>query len=235
MPRFHGVLHVLTCFLRVRLKKWEEWTDKSEQAAAPAAPVAATATAGAVSSTPPEAADAQETASSAYAQDSPLPLPIAAPTLADLPVCHLPTPPLEGDVYAVALDLKYKKDYDELTRDEAIDLLKMLPLRVQFVPYGAPLESDAQEGDEIAVDDGEAKSVESVQGSSCPSPAEKAAAAAAVPESPTPRSETKPRSRKRTRNEHDDAEGERCAVGATVDPRPRSGGSPVKKKRGGDA
>ena len=40
------------------------------------------------------------------------------------------------EVYSVSLNLKCEKDLNELSREEAIEMLKALPLRVYFTPFG---------------------------------------------------------------------------------------------------
>ncbi|OSC98624.1 hypothetical protein PYCCODRAFT_977562 [Trametes coccinea BRFM310] len=153
--------------------------------------------------------------------------------------------PLDGDLYAITMDLSCDKPYDELSREEAISILKSLPLRVHFVPYIAPedrpsVRCNAADPDSISLN-GDAKApdhpdrVEDEDGRPCPPPGEKTADASSNPSelnaSPTAseraRCETKPRSRKRTRG-HDD--GQESAE--EPERRAAASGPPRKKKRG---
>ncbi|KAI0665605.1 hypothetical protein C8Q78DRAFT_995456 [Trametes maxima] len=179
--------------------------------------------------------------SPSHSGDPATPSPSSLPAPAPGP---LNAPPLDGDLYAVTLDLSCDKPYDELTREEAIDVLKSLPLRVHFVPHVAP---DAETNDKGAsVEASEptdvgAKTVDPPPESPCPTPGEKAVAAVVPPSTASPVSSdrdqcaVKPRSRKRTRTS--DAAELSCgdAQKDSVDPRPQSGGSPIKKKHGSDS
>ncbi len=48
-----------------------------------------------------------------------------------------------NEVYTVSLNVKYEKDLDKLTREEAIEMLKALPLRIQFAPFGPAEDEEA--------------------------------------------------------------------------------------------
>ncbi|KAL7278184.1 hypothetical protein ACG7TL_008157 [Trametes sanguinea] len=154
--------------------------------------------------------------------------------------------PLDGDLYAITMDLSCDKPFDELSREEAISILKSLPLRVHFVPYiapedrpsvrcnGADIASKSVNGD-AKVPDGPER-VEA--GTPCPSPGEKTTDASSNPSelnaSPTAseraRCETKLRSRKRTRGNDDGQESaEEPERGSAAS------GPPRKKKRGSRA
>ncbi|KAI0821743.1 hypothetical protein BC628DRAFT_1422376 [Trametes gibbosa] len=223
-----------------RIEAYDKWaTDCAENAAA----------------TPPEASsDAAPTTEISVPLDTPDAQPSESAVTGingDLQESQTPlgspddTMLVDGDVYAVTLDLECEKPYDELTHEEAISVLKSLPIRVHFVPYVPPAETVQ---DEKAID-ASAKSTE-VPESPCPSPASKPPVArpAAPPESDEisppqserePRCAPKPRSRKRARQDAD-ADGEADAgSGAAADkpdPRPKAGGSSIKKKkRGGNA
>ncbi|KAI0631518.1 hypothetical protein C8Q77DRAFT_141887 [Trametes polyzona] len=166
----------------------------------------------------------------------------AAPTA---PAPTIAAPPTDGDVYAVTLELSCAKPFDELTREEAIEVLKSLPVCVNIMPYIAP-EPEDMDVDEAAADG------EGAQEPACPSPSQKAAAQAAVPDpispsaserercapkpKPKPKSKSKStkQSKKRSRDEEDEDE-EADVADDGADPRPEAGGSPIKKKRGGDA
>ncbi|KAI0366119.1 hypothetical protein BV20DRAFT_982122 [Pilatotrama ljubarskyi] len=52
-------------------------------------------------------------------------------------------PVVEGDLYAVTLDMTCGKPFDDLSRDEAIRILKSLPARVRFVPYVSSVQPPA--------------------------------------------------------------------------------------------
>ncbi|KAI9058968.1 hypothetical protein FKP32DRAFT_1596844 [Trametes sanguinea] len=166
--------------------------------------------------------------------------PVAVPPSAD----PEGPPSLDGDLYALTMDISCDKPFDELSREEAIKLLKSLPLRLHFVPFIDP-ESEycaSARCNGVGVDskslDGKAKEADKPDrveiGTPCPSPGGKTADASSIsPElnaSPTAaeraRCETAPRSRKRTRGHdegrEDDEEPEHRAAG---------GGSPRKKTR----
>ncbi|KAI0643277.1 hypothetical protein C8Q79DRAFT_928458 [Trametes meyenii] len=189
-----------------------------------------------VSGEPPqEASPTSPPANGDHADSSTSSLPASGPG-------PLSAPPLDGDLYAVTLDLSCDKPYDELTREEAIDVLKSLPLRVHLVPHIAPNAESSEtavSGETSEPVEGGAKSAATPPEAPCPTPGEKAAAAVVPPASPASsdrdKCATKPRSRKRARasDEADENRGE--VQNDSVDPRPESGGSPIKKKRGSNA
>ncbi|CDO73868.1 hypothetical protein BN946_scf185016.g25 [Trametes cinnabarina] len=152
-------------------------------------------------------------------------------------------PSLDGDMYAITLDVSCEKPLDELSREEAIEVLKSLPLRVHFVPYVAPDIPDAAPCNGSGKNSEALESVEKRQGVDhpqaarpCPSPGERTPddtdVIAELNGSPiTPdrvRCATKPPSRKRTRGR---AEVEADVVEDSTH-RNAAGGPPRKKKRG---
>ncbi|KAI0350272.1 hypothetical protein OH77DRAFT_1084891 [Trametes cingulata] len=231
-----------------RVEAFTKWADKcAEDAAAFARPAASDAPDAAQEASENQAEETshEPPTKNGDATESP---PSACPT--SLPVDGTPAedaPPSEGDVYAVTLEVTCEKPYDELTREEAIAVLKSLPLRVQFMPFAYPKPAGPQSGrcngDDVDMDtaDEEAKSAAPAQESAC-SPAaanavgdigDEAASQMAAPASPVREQRaTKPNSRKRTRRD-DDADPGSEAVEDDADARRRADGSPVKRKRGG--
>ncbi|KAI0702373.1 hypothetical protein C8T65DRAFT_787310 [Cerioporus squamosus] len=123
-------------------------------------------------------------------------------------------PTTDSEVYTVSLNLKYEKDLDKLTRDEAIEMLKALPLRIQFTPFGSAegvaavnraVPRGKRQGASNVADD-------SASGEGQPPVVKKSKAAAGA------------ESRKRSRDSEDAGEKQ-------VDSRVAAGGSPVKKLR----
>ncbi len=148
------------------------------------------------------------------------------------------------DVYAVTLNIKCDKKLEELTREEAIVMLKALPLRIHFAPCGN-LAGDVDRADEV--EDAPSVTVEqlgrtnpstliSVAGpsetntaapvSEADSSMSTSASDAAQLPAPTKlkKSKAKVQSRKRGRASED-------ADSPEADPRPAAGGSPVKRAR----
>ncbi|KAH9847108.1 hypothetical protein C2E23DRAFT_890312 [Lenzites betulinus] len=210
-----------------RVEAYHKWATQCVENAAPTTPE--------VPQDAPTATPATDT------PDASPPAPFAATNNGDSqvpPPAVLPDDAMvvDGEVYAITLDLKCEKPYDELTHEEAISVLKSLPVRVNFVPYVPPAPS-AQ--DEAAAETG-AKSAAASE-TPCPSPANKtpSARSAALSDASPPESERcapKPRSRKRGRQDADGESDTNESAGADkADPRPDAGGSPIKKKRGGNA
>ncbi|KAI8995257.1 hypothetical protein BD414DRAFT_534441 [Trametes punicea] len=212
-----------------RLNAYDKWASNCEKRAA------ASKSEGTTPDAPEEPSASEEQRDAAPATDSP-----PSPCPISIPISSAPEhpPSLDGDLYAITLDLTCKKPYDELTREEAIEVLKSLPMRVHFVPYigaerpenercnGADADAgqtDASEKSQDVTDDSES--------TVCPSPSVKAATASSPVETPassfSERCAVKPRSRKRRRQDDDADE----KVKDTDSP-PEVNGSPVKKKRG---
>ncbi|KAI0781394.1 hypothetical protein BD413DRAFT_489526 [Trametes elegans] len=163
-------------------------------------------------------------------------------------------PTLDGDLYAVTLDVSCEKPFEEMTREEAVAVLNSLPRRIYFVPYlGPPRDQDDDGADpeteappppgETAAEteEGAAKAA----GTACADAAEAVDAAdtgktiasttcsaKAATDGHLNGSKASPRAHKRGRDGAEDEE--RVAV-SDADPRPQSGGSPVKKRRQGKA
>ncbi|KAI0739397.1 hypothetical protein C8Q80DRAFT_1198467 [Daedaleopsis nitida] len=139
----------------------------------------------------------------------------------------------DGEVYAVTVDLKCDKQFDELTREEAIELLKALPLRIHFTPCGAPVDVSnppAANENEDADASGPLIAAAAATSASTAEHGEQQAIdvdeeMAEVQAQPQPKAKatTKTQSRKRGRTLDD--------TDANDDADLRSGGSPVKKKR----
>ncbi|KAI0660279.1 hypothetical protein C8Q70DRAFT_1053488 [Cubamyces menziesii] len=220
-----------------RIDNYDKWAAGCEEAAAAAAKSAETQD----ESTAPE--NAEDPAAAATDNNGTAEPPAPSPPPPSVPVVR-PAPTLNGDFYALVMDLACTKPYDELTREEAIDVLKSLPARVHFVPYvdlESPADAEcngevangAQDAEKVANDDALARKVQAADDSAsdaaCPSPAAKAAVAdpSLATSSPvTPERErcsTKPRSRKRARQDDDVDDASPC---------PATDGSPTKKKRG---
>ncbi|KAI0370662.1 hypothetical protein BV20DRAFT_235155 [Pilatotrama ljubarskyi] len=210
--------------VRERVEAFTKWADKCAEDAAAFARSAAPAAPDA----PQEASENQgeDLAGQAAAQNGDA----ASACPAGLSVDNASAaaaPPAEGDVYALSLELSCEKPYDELTREEAIAVLKSLPLRVQFMPFAYPSRPSGLrcngDGQDAGAVDGGAKSSEATEIAAAPE--------AASPGAPDrEQRSTEPNSRKRARD--DDVEADTATEG-DGDSRPKAGGSPVKRKRGG--
>ncbi|KAI0327455.1 hypothetical protein GY45DRAFT_1373149 [Cubamyces sp. BRFM 1775] len=237
-----------------RIDSYHKWAAGCEEAIASAADSAAAQDEPAAPAESDNATDAHATATTYNNGTADASAPSPPPP--SIPVAnHVRAPSLDGDLYALVMNLSCTKPYDELTREEAIDVLKSLPLRVHFVPYvgpepptdsditcnGADVTVDA-DAEKVTNDDALVQKLqvadESASEKACPSPAAKAAGVdpgLATSSPVTPEREqcsTKPRSRKRARPD-DDLESCSSPRGVDTSPCPAVEGSPTKKKRGG--
>ncbi|RPD53101.1 hypothetical protein L226DRAFT_540809 [Lentinus tigrinus ALCF2SS1-7] len=129
----------------------------------------------------------------------------------------------DSEAYTVSLNLRYDKDLDKLTREEAIEMLKALPLRIHFTPFGTSENEGATATEDRRVAQPQVHGAR--QGASDVADAS-AVGAGQPPEAEKSNAGTQSRKRGRASESESEDAGEK-----PVDARVAAGGSPVKKMR----